>query len=380
MTMSAATAGSPMMSYTKDDFAASPFVAFYEVTRACDLVCKHCRACAQPKRHPNELNTQQSKALLDQFAQFPKKPTLIFTGGDPMKRDDIYDLVRHAADLGIVTAMTPSATPLVTYDALARLRDAGISRLALSLDGADAETHDGFRGVPGSYERTFEILADARRAGITLQINTTITKRNLDQVDAMAELIAANDIVLWSVFLLVPIGRGLAEQRIAPEQYEVLFERLWDQSQKQKYAIKTTEAHHYRRFAIGKADDALAAGHPAGPVNRPIRDRIQRAPLGVNDGKGCMFVSHTGTVYPSGFMALACGRFPKDSIVDVYQNSPIFQALRDPDRLGGKCGVCEYRSICGGSRARAFSLTRDPLAAEPDCVYIPGTKRPNMQL
>ena len=369
-----------LSAYSRDDFATSPFVAFYETTRACDLVCKHCRACAQPKRHPKELTTAQSMKLLDQFAEFPKKPTLIFTGGDPMKREDIYELARHAAvDLGLVTAMTPSATPLVTYDALAKLRDAGISRVALSLDGADPQTHDGFRGVDGSYARTFEILADARRAGMTVQINTTITRRNFNQVDAIAQLIAWHDVVLWSVFLLVPIGRGLAESRIAPEQYEELFERLWSQSRRQPYAIKTTEAHHYRRYALQRVAK-MSAGAVDSEVNRPVRDRIQRAPLGVNDGRGCLFVSHTGSVYPSGFMALACGQFPEKSIVDIYQNSPVFRSLRDPDRLGGKCGVCEYRSICGGSRARAFSLTRDPLAAEPDCVYIPGTDPPKMDL
>lgn len=377
--MTTATAGHPMPSYTREDFATSPFVAFYEVTRACDLVCKHCRACAQPKSHPKELTTEQSKALLDQFAEFPKKPTLIFTGGDPMKRADIFELVRYAVDKGIVTAMTPSATPLVTHEALTKLRDAGLTRLALSLDGADAKTHDGFRGVEGSFDRTFEILEDARNVGITLQVNTTITKRNLDQVDAMAEMIAANDIVLWSVFLLVPIGRGLAEERIEPDQYEELFERLWDHTQKQRYAIKTTEAHHYRRYALSRATHEQHSGDTADLVNRPIRDRIQRAPLGVNDGKGCMFVSHTGTVYPSGFMALSCGRFPEESIVDIYQNSSIFKALRDPDQLGGKCGICEYRSICGGSRARAFALTRDPLAAEPDCNYMPGSAMPTIE-
>ncbi|HEY3329073.1 MAG TPA: TIGR04053 family radical SAM/SPASM domain-containing protein [Capsulimonadaceae bacterium] len=363
--------------YTKDDFPIGPFVAFYEVTRACDLVCKHCRACAQPKSHVHELNTAQSKMLLDQFASFPKKPTLVFTGGDPMKRADIFDLVRYATDAGLTTAMTPSATPLVTAEAIRGLRDAGISRLAVSLDGVDAETHDNFRGVPGSFARTFEILRDAREAGVTVQINTTVTKRNVHQINAIAELLASQGIVLWSVFFLVPIGRGLAEERILPHQYEEVFETLWLQSQKQSYAIKTTEAHHYRRYVMQKMGVPAPDQNIPTPtataefISRPLQDRIQRAPIGVNDGKGVMFVSHTGTVYPSGFMAIACGRFPDESIVDIYQTSQTFLDMRDPDKLGGKCGICEYRSICGGSRARAFGLTRDPLAAEPDCVYLP---------
>jgi len=355
--------------YTQEDFAHSPFVMFYEVTRACDLVCKHCRACAQPRRHPSELTPELSKQLIDQIASFPKPPVLVFTGGDPMKRDDIFDLVRYAGDAGLSTAITPAATSLVTRDALVKLKDAGLKRLALSLDSPDPATHDAFRGVPGSYTRTMEILRDARGIGLPLQINTTITRWNVDQVDEMAEMLAGQDIVLWSVFFLIPVGRGLAEQRIAPAQYEIVFEQLWNHARKQPYAIKTTEAHHYRRFVIQRHGD------PQG-IGPSIPGRIQRAPLGVNDGKGVMFISHTGSVYPSGFMPILCGKFPTRSIVDTYQNSETFQALRDPDRLKGKCGACEFRSICSGSRARAYAVTNDPLGAEPDCVYIPDGWRP----
>ncbi|HZO91074.1 MAG TPA: TIGR04053 family radical SAM/SPASM domain-containing protein [Chthonomonadaceae bacterium] len=351
--------------YTQEDFTHSPFVMFYEVTRACDLLCKHCRACAQPNRHPYEMTTEQSKTLIAQIAEFPKPPVLVFTGGDPMKREDIYGLVRHAVEVGLQAAMTPSATPLVTAEAVRKLQEAGLSRLALSLDGVDAETHDAFRGVPGSFERTLEILADARAIGLPLQINTTITRRNVDQVDAMAELFGSLGIVLWSVFFLIPVGRGLAEQRIAPEQYETVFEQLWKQAQKQPYGIKTTEAHHYRRFVLQRQ------GNPQYQPGASIAGRIQRAPIGVNDGKGVMFVSHTGSIYPSGFLPINCGKFPDDSVVRIYQESVVFRALRDPDRLKGKCGDCEFRRICGGSRARAYALTRDPLAAEPDCVYVP---------
>ena len=351
--------------YTQDDFGHSPFVMFYEVTRSCDLLCKHCRACAQPNRHPYELKPHESRELISQIASFPKPPVLVFTGGDPMKRADVFDLVRHAVDSGLNTAMTPSANPLVTRDAVQRLRDSGLSRLAVSLDSCDAEMHDDFRGVPGSFARTLEIMQYARDAGLPLQVNTTITNRNFRQVDAMAELLADQGIVLWSVFFLVPIGRGLAEQRIAPHEYEEVFEALFNQSQKRRYGIKTTEAHHYRRFVLQHHADPQS--HPGGR----IPGRIQRAPIGVNDGKGVFFVSHTGAVYPSGFMPIKCGKFPKESVVDIYQNSPLLQSLRDGDLLKGKCGACEYRSLCGGSRARAFQLTRDPLAAEPDCTYIP---------
>jgi len=353
-------------SYTADDFGHSPFVAFYEATRACDLVCQHCRACAQPKPHARELTTQDSRILIEQFAAFPKPPVLVFTGGDPLKRDDIYDLVAHARRVGLTVAMTPSATPRVTPHALAKLKEYGLHRLALSLDAVDAETHDGFRGVPGSYERTLEILDQARNLGLPLQVNTTITRRNAHQVDAMAEMLEAQGIVLWAVFFLVPVGRGLSEQRIAAGQYEVVFEKLWQQSQRRSFGIKTTEAHHYRRFVLEQG------GNPQGNAHH-------RAPIGVNDGRGVMFVSHTGQVFPSGFMPIEAGRFPRQSIVEVYQHAEIFKALRRPQDLKGKCGSCEYRAVCGGSRARAYAMTRDPMAAEPDCTYIPQSLRQEAQ-
>jgi AdoMet-dependent heme synthase len=356
------------MTYTQEDFAHSPFVAFYEVTRACDLHCKHCRACAMTQAHPNELTIAQSKALLDDFAAFPNPPLLVFTGGDPMKRPDVGDLVEYAVGVGLKTAMTPSATPLMTYDAIRRLKHAGLSRLALSLDGAYPETHDSFRGVPGSFHDTLRILRDAHDLELPIQVNTTITRYNVGEVDAMAALIAKLEIELWSVFFLVPVGRGLKEQRITPEQYEQVFEKLYQHARYEHFAIKTTEAPHYRRYVLERmADDSL--------LRKPARDRVQRAPLGVNDGRGVMFVSHTGSIFPSGFMPVRCGKFPEQSIVDVYQNSPMFVALRDKNRLHGKCGACEYKQVCGGSRARALAVSGDAFAQEPDCTYVPKALR-----
>ena len=341
------------------DLSRSPFIAFYEVTRACDLMCRHCRACAQPKRHPSELSEDQSRRLIEQFAEFDRPPVLVLTGGDPLKRPDVFDLVQYARSLGLTVAMTPSATPLVTREAIARLKNMGLHRLAISLDGADTATHDAFRGVPGSFERSMEILADARDLGLPLQINTTLVRSNVGQLDAMADLVAQQGVTLWSVFFLVPVGRGLSEQRLSAAACEDVFAQLWRHAQSQPYAIKTTEAHHYRRFVLQNH------GNPQSGVGR--------APIGVNDGKGVMFVSHTGQVFPSGFMPIECGRFPRDSITAVYRDHPTFQALRDPDRLEGKCGRCEFRTICGGSRARAYALTRNPFAAEPDCLYEPQT-------
>jgi AdoMet-dependent heme synthase len=351
--------------YTPDDFSHSPLVVFFEVTRACDLMCLHCRADAQKWRDPLELNTEQAKLLFDQLSAFPKPPLVVLTGGDPIKRADVFDLVAYARSLGLSIAMTPSATPLVTKDAISRLKSAGLHRLAVSLDGADAPTHDGFRRVRGSYDRTLEIIADARAIDLEVQINTTVSLHNFRQLDAIADLLSGMDISLWSIFFLIPTGRALANQRITPELYEAAFATIWRQSKKQKYAIKTTEAPHYRRFAIQQAAEEKGTGVALPPVGR-------RSPfVGTNDGKGVMFISHRGEIYPSGFLPIECGKFPADSVVRVYQESPLFQSLRDPDALGGKCGQCEFRHLCGGSRSRSYALTGDPLAAEPDCIYIP---------
>jgi radical SAM protein len=351
------------------DLHRDPFLVFYEITRACDLACAHCRACAQPQAHPRELSPSLSRDLIDNLLQFTRPPLLVLTGGDPLKRPDVFDLTAYAAARGLQVAMTPSATPLVTRDALHRLHDAGLARLAVSLDGADAHTHDDLRRVPGSFARTVDILADARDIGLSLQINTTITRRNVHQVDAMADIVAAQGVMLWSVFFLIPVGRGLQEQRITPEQYEEVFARLWFHAGRQPYGIKTTEAHHYRRFVLQRMGDPQR--DPTGHTG----DRVQRAPLGVNDGKGVMFVSHTGQVFPSGFMPIECGRFPRDSVVTAYRHSTLMQQLRDPDGFHGKCGACEYRHVCGGSRARAYAVTRDPFGSEPDCIYIPQALR-----
>lgn len=359
------TNDTPSNDYTRADFDAGPFVVFYEVTRACDLVCQHCRACAQPQRDPEELDFDAANRLLDQLAQFPKRPLTVLTGGDPLKRSDVFGLVRNGADLGLEMAMTPSATPLVTRSALRRLREAGLSRFALSLDGVDAATHDSFRGVAGSFDRTFQILAEARDEGLSLQINTTVTASNFGQIDAMAERLASCGIVLWSVFFLVPVGRGEQLSRIWPEQYELAFERLWHHAQVQPYAVKTTEAPHYRRFVLQRR------GSPQMGPDATGTDQRQRAPLGINDGKGVMFIDHTGRIFPSGFLPIQCGRFPADSVIDAYRESALFQSLRDANRLEGKCGQCEFRQVCGGSRARSYALTGNPLAAEPDCLYQP---------
>jgi radical SAM protein len=379
--------------YTSDDFGRNPLMFYYEVTRACDLVCKHCRASAQAERDPGELDTPSARALIDQVTSFPRPPMLVLTGGDPLKRADLFDLIGHAAAAGLHVALTPSATPLATFEAFRQAKRAGVRALGISLDGSDADTHDAFRGWPGSFQRTLRMMADARTLDLPVQINTSITRRNFAQIESLAELLHDQGIAMWSVFFLVPVGRGVEEQRILPEEYEVAFERLWRESRRQPYSIKTTEAPHYRRWVLEHGGDPLSGPEEKGdrsnlperpggclaqigPVPFSPSGKLHRAPLGVGDGKGVMFVSHTGEIFPAGFLPLQCGRFPQDSVVEAYQSHPTFLALRDPDRFGGNCGICEYRRTCGGSRARAYAVTGDPLASEPDCVYVPGSLSP----
>jgi radical SAM protein len=354
---------------TRRDFDHSPLLVFYELTQACDLACQHCRACAQTCPHPGELKTREWLRLIEQLTEFPVPPMLVLTGGDPLKRADIFELVEHAAWLGLDVSITPSATPLVTPAAIGRLRDAGISWMAISIDGADAPAHDAVRGVPGSFQRSLEILADAHAAGIPTQVNTTLTPQNAEQIDAKAKLLAKLEIDLWPVFFLVPVGRAANAPRLAAQECEAAFQRLWHHAQRQPYAIKTTEAPHYRRYVIQ---------HQLPKPQRNAEGSAPQAyvPLGVNDGKGVMFVSHVGLIHPSGFMPIICGMFPLDHVVHVYQRSPIFRSLRDPHRLEGKCQACEFRNICGGSRARAYAVTGNPFAQETDCSYLPEAMDP----
>ena len=356
-------ASTSRFSSQKMDFHRSPMLVFYEVTQACGLVCQHCRACAQTHAHPDELSTQASLRLIDQFAEFPEPPMLVLTGGDPLCRDDIYELIEHATAVGLETSITPSATPLVTPAAIHRLQGSGIHRMAISIDGANAAHHDQIRGVAGSFARSLEILEEARRVGLPTQINTTLTPDNLDQIDAMAELFAPLDIVLWSVFFLVPVGRAAVAPRLTSSECEHAFEQLWNQSRRQPYLIKTTEAPHYRRFSMQQ--EQLSG--------KATQNRKPFMATGINDGKGVMFVGHTGEIYPGGFMPVSCGRFPQQHPVHVYQDSSLMRDLRNPNRLEGKCRQCEFRTICGGSRARAYALSGNAFAEEPDCAYVPAS-------
>jgi AdoMet-dependent heme synthase len=361
----------------KLDFDEHPFIVIWETTQACDLACVHCRACAQPVRSALEPSTAEAKRLIDEVAAL-RAPVFVLTGGDPLKRPDVFELVEYASSHGVRISLTPSATPLLTKDAIVRLKACGLARLAISLDGPTAEVHDAFRRVPGSYEWTLQAVRWAREIDLPVQINTTITRRNLQYMDSMIALMEQLDIVLWSVFFLVPTGRGATTDLISAEEFEQVFEKLYETSRRVKFDIKSTEAQHYRRFLLQRRTEEKRKG--IAPLLPPMLgtgtpDGIGRAPRGINDGKGFVFISHLGEVFPSGFLPVSAGNIRKQSLTELYRHSPLFVSLRDSSNLQGKCGVCEFREVCGGSRARAHALTGDVFAEEPCCIWQPKAYR-----
>ena len=313
---------------------------------------------------------------------------MVLTGGDPAMRPDLCDLIRHGTDLGLRMTLTPSGTPRMARERVRACRRAGLQRMAVSLDGSTPAVHDAFRGVPGSYGWTMEIIDGCHAEGIPVQINTSVTRHNLRDLAALEDLMLRLDIVLWSVFFLVPTGRGRREDILSAKEFEGVFHRLYELGRCAPFDIKTTAAPHYRRVVLerdraGGRPTAALKGVPSAPPGAAGSDGriatapagvgggIQRSAQGVNDGKGLVFVSHRGDIYPSGFLPLKAGNVRYHSLVDVYRRSTLFLDLRDPSMLKGKCGRCEYREVCGGSRARAYAVTGDYLASEPYCVYRP---------
>ncbi|HET9004119.1 MAG TPA: TIGR04053 family radical SAM/SPASM domain-containing protein [Gemmatimonadaceae bacterium] len=350
------------------DFNAAPFVVIWEMTQACDLACLHCRASAQPRRDDRELTTDEAKKLMDTIRAMGP-PLFVLTGGDPLKRPDTVSLVEYGTSIGLRVALTPSGTPLMTAPVLQSLRDAGLARLAVSLDGSTAAIHDRFRGVAGSFDWSVQMLRTAREIGLSTQVNTTISSDNVADLEGLIALMGELGIALWSVFVVVPTGRGKVSQLPTAEELERIFNRLYDVSRSAFFDIKTTAAPHFRRVVLQRQRDERRMASATG---REVEssDAIGRA-RGVNDGNGFVFVSHRGEIFPSGFMPVSAGNVRSHDLGDVYRSNLLFQSLRNADLLKGKCGACEYRWVCGGSRSRAYALTGDPHAADPLCAYIP---------
>ncbi len=371
------------------DFNQRPFTVIWETTRACDLACIHCRAEACARRDPDELNFAEVQGLIQGIKDFGKPyPIFVLTGGDPAKRADIFDVIQYARHEGLRVAMTPSATPLITHDAVRRFAQAGLVRLAVSLDGKDATAHDGFRGVQGSFETTLKILDWCREFGLESQIHTTVTRHVLADLPAVAAMIAERGIKLWALFLLIAVGRAARPEirrlNINARELESLFHWLYDLAKSAPFDVTPREGYHYRRVLLQRR--AAELGMPVEQLLTEAYDgswtptevapnakatKILRAPLGVNDGRGVVFISHTGAVQPSGFLNLVGGNLRSQSLPDIYRTSEAFMHVRDFAQLKGKCGMCEFKMICGGSRSRAYAITGDPMSSDAYCVYQP---------
>lgn len=332
------------------DYDQSPLIATWEVTQACSLSCDHCRAEAVESRHPDELTTAEGRGLIDGVARFDPPPVLVLSGGDPLERPDLFELVAYAAER-VPTAVTPAPTENLTRETVDRFADLGVRRMALSLDGATPASHDEFRGETGSFERVRRAAAWADDAGLDVQVNTTVTAGTVDELPAIAGRVADLGAVMWEVFFLVPVGRGRALDGLSPERTESVLEWLYDHGRSAPYRVITVEAPHYRRVANERSDGEARVGS-------------------TRAGRGFVFVSHTGEVYPSGFLPTAVGDVRERPLPAIYREADLMRALRDADRFAGPCGRCSYRRQCGGSRSRAHAATGDPLESDPLCLLV----------
>jgi len=350
----------------------APMLVYWETTTACGLACSHCRATAMPDPAPDQLTTSEGLAFLDQITGFGRPyPHVVFTGGDPLRRPDLETLVEAASARGIGSSLAPAATESLTVERLSALQAAGIQTVALSIDGSNAERHDGFRGVPGTFECTLRAAAMAHDLGLPLQINTLVTDQTLSDLPAIFELMHDLHVMRWSLFFLISVGRGTALREISSADAERLHQWLYKVAQTAPFAIKTTEATHFRRVAIKHmtSEGLSEAEIAATSVGRGF---------GIRDGNGIVFVSHRGDVCPSGFLPLSTGNVRDDNIVELYREHPLFVSLRDVSSFKGRCGRCEYVEVCGGSRARAYAHTGDALEEDPLCPYVPrgASRRP----
>ncbi len=354
-------------------FGDAPQRIYWEVTRACGLACRHCRAEAMPFRSPWELTTVEAKRLLDQIAEFGSPPPhVIFTGGDPLERPDLYELCGHAVALGIPISLSPSATPRLTRESIRKAKEVGVEAMSLSLDGSTAERHDAIRGIAGTFERTLDCARDIIDSGILLQVNTLVAAETIDDIPAIGDLVASFGAQRWSLFFLVTVGRGKVLSQITPEQCETMLGWVLDRARASAGKgpiVTTTEAPFYRRLALqrmhGNGRPAAAGGERGGHAQQARRG------YGIRDGNGIMFIAHNGDVCPSGFLPVVVDNVRRTRPTDIYRDAPLFRALRDPSSFEGRCGRCEYRAICGGARARAYGATGSALGTDPLCSYEP---------
>ena len=336
------------------DYSEAPLIVTWETTQACALSCDHCRAEAEPNRHPNELSTEEAKELFRSVKEFSPEPILVLSGGDPLERPDLFELLEAAVDMGLSPSITPATTGKLTKSAIKRFKEIGIGRMALSLDGATAETHDSFRGEPGTFETTIQAAEYANEIGVPIQINTTVTAQTVDELPEIIKLVDSYNAAMWEVFFLVPIGRGTELNQLSPQQAYETMEWLYRASRDKSFRVITVEAPFYRRVAqrIQREEE-----HPPKPVGS------------TGAGNGFVFIDHTGEVYPSGFLPRSVGSVREKSLPDLYQSAELMEQLRDRQSFSGPCGNCPITEQCGGSRSRAYAATGDPTESDPLCPW-----------
>jgi radical SAM protein len=318
-----------------------------------------------PWHHPEELQRLEVEHMFHQIRGFGHPlPHIVITGGDPLERADIFSLIEYATAAGLSVSITPSVTPHLTRAAIEHLKERGVSSIGLSLDGSSPDRHDALRGIPGCFQWTMDAMTHAAATGLPIQVNSMVSQETVDDLPFLYTLLRDLPIMRWSVFFLIPVGRGQQLQSISSQRCEEILHWLYEISQEAPFAVKTTEAPHYRRVALTRME---AEGRSPAEIQR---SSVYQG-FGIRDGHGIMFISHTGDIYPAGFLPIRVGNIRMDHLVTVYREAPLFQALHDPAKLKGKCGHCRYRAICGGSRARAWAVTGDPLESDPLCAYQP---------
>lgn len=363
------------------DYNLKPILIFWETTKACDLACKHCRASAITDPLPDEMTIEQSVEFIKQVSGFGSpSPVLILTGGDIMKKRGLETILRTAKELGISVSMSPSATPLLNDKALDLMKMYDVKSISLSLDGARPETHDWLRGVNGTFERTIELTNKIISRGFTLQINTAVFRRNVYELPDILNILLKNRVKTWEVFFLIKTGRGIDREDLDSQGYEDVNNFLVFAS-RYGIVIRTVESPIFRRILIERQKSEYKGGELYNKLVEKTADLIGNPPGKISghtsstrDGKGIIFVAHNGDVNPSGFLPVKLGNVKENSIVDIYRNNETLKKMRDPANFKGRCGICEYGDICGGSRSRAYSYYGDLFQEDPRCLYMPSVE------
>ena len=373
----------PAVPVSKVDYGSRPMLVFWETTRACQVACRHCRASAVTAALPGELDPAEGRSLVEQVAGFGRPyPILVLTGGDCLLRADLFDLVEYATTLGVPVALSPSVTPALTAQMVARIASSGVKAVSISLDGASAATHEGVRAIEHHFEDTLAAIKSLVSAGLTVQVNTTVMRENLHELADVAALVQQTGAQIWEVFFLVHVGRGVAAGAITPDEHEDVCHFLYDAST-YGFIVRTVEAPFFRRVVAQRRGGGSA---PGSAVYRELAQRLTsllgpstRRPsahtAATRDGKGILFVAHDGEVYPAGFLPLGLGNLRERPLSTIYRDDELLKRIRGTS-FQGRCGRCEYADLCGGSRARAFAASGDPLGEDPACVFQPEAEAP----